>query len=664
MTTDIEEFPLPAGEIEEFDLPAGSDPTNPLNQRGVTKWERLQLGNIAPDDESAVKWLRGKGYEAERNPAGGISVRKGGEPWKSVDPSGFDWMDILDIGDETAAAALTTIGAVKGTALGAPTGPGALATGAAGGAAGAAASEAARRAVGGLAGFEQSAGDVAKGIALEGALGATAELGGRAIGAGLKGVSKLFGKKAAAGKSTEALNELQRELAEKVPPSPTLKAMEEAGDIKLVGFTPEGKPRYRGRIKPGESRTPPGLKDQWTQAHKEGGLAARGVQEAARHGFPSSPSGPVTLAKASADQVRRLLDEAGDQPWSIVYVKNPKAGSPELRYFEKAYGKGPQFLPMEGPQRIAQAMQDLTDADLLDILKSKGITSLTKAEKGFFGTDRIEDLSREGLTYLLFRKQPGVVLGKHRIWKRKDGTYDFLGKETKHNLRTVWEQTGSSLEEGRWRSVHYDKILEMRVGEKVYRFTEEGKPFLAGRAADMPVPTQAVTGQGEMAKMATGDLVEGIKKGRMVATPEELAERGLNPGVLGKLGRGVEFLSDMPTRVGRTRTARSMLEGLGVPPETATRVAMLLAGAGSFGTGGQIAAGTVVGAKLLAKGLKAVDRALQHPESLPPRVRRSLEAVGKVSRLHGQDAARAALYVALQGDPELREWAENNERTR
>jgi hypothetical protein len=199
----------------------GATPDNPLNEQGVDELERFTVNTVAPDMRSAAAWLKNRGYEAvpmadENN----VAVRKGGGPWKKLEPSGF-WNSIFtgdfvkdltsDAFDEHAEGAAMAGGAFGAGLLASPTGPGAVAAGMAGAGAGAAAARTARHAAGVAAGFEDDIGSAATDIALSGAMGAAGEGLGRAIGYGGK---KLLNKWR--GKPLPDVNDIDPALADKV----------------------------------------------------------------------------------------------------------------------------------------------------------------------------------------------------------------------------------------------------------------------------------------------------------------------------------------------------------------------------------------------------------------------------------------------------------------
>jgi hypothetical protein len=145
------------GEARQLANPFAMPEGVPINEseQGVGLGERLLLKNLAANPDNAVRWLRGKGYEAYvyqpgqggTEPTTGvlpdmkmrIAVKKPEwDHFKVVDPAGFDAQDLSDLfGDLVfggATQALVGLGMAGGALAGAPGGPaGAAAGGAAGG---------------------------------------------------------------------------------------------------------------------------------------------------------------------------------------------------------------------------------------------------------------------------------------------------------------------------------------------------------------------------------------------------------------------------------------------------------------------------------------------------------------------------------------------------
>ena len=96
-----------------------------------------------------------------------------------VDPEDFEWGDILDVGGDVAPAVLSTLGGIKGAALGAPTVVGAVPGGIAGAAAGGMAGEGISQGLAALFGAEE--GVQPERFALEAAMAPLGEVGGLSL---------------------------------------------------------------------------------------------------------------------------------------------------------------------------------------------------------------------------------------------------------------------------------------------------------------------------------------------------------------------------------------------------------------------------------------------------------------------------------------------------
>lgn len=174
-------------EVKDFELPAGSHPATPLQEGALSAWERHQVMNYAPNPESAVRWLKKNHPDWEvvqYGPGYKISVQKPGEPWKVVDPQGFDMWDVgdivSDVGVGVTSAIGGTIGGILGTGTANPVGTfGGAALGSAGGAA---VGEAGRQGIGALMGFEAPLSERATEVGISAATGLVAEGAGRVLG--------------------------------------------------------------------------------------------------------------------------------------------------------------------------------------------------------------------------------------------------------------------------------------------------------------------------------------------------------------------------------------------------------------------------------------------------------------------------------------------------
>jgi hypothetical protein len=162
-------------------------------QQGVSVGERAILKNLAASPEAAQRYLSSIGYEVRTYPGAGrfnFAVRRAkGDPWKVVDPEGFDWQDIID----------HTVEVAQGVAVGFGTAAGAGLASAATGAGTALGTEAIRQALGEVAGIPDNfdalmLGAQGLGGAAGPAVGAGVGAAGRyAIGAGARGVGAATG---------------------------------------------------------------------------------------------------------------------------------------------------------------------------------------------------------------------------------------------------------------------------------------------------------------------------------------------------------------------------------------------------------------------------------------------------------------------------------------
>lgn len=160
-------------------------PQNVLNEQGVSVGERFYVKNFAANDEAAMGFLRSHGYQVRKYGNHPLkmqfAVRKdANDPWRVVDPDGFEPEDLLDlVADIGQGAAITAATAGTGGLGGAM-----LAGAAAGGG-----SELLRQGIGAATGLGSQNIDPAQ-IASQAVGGAAAEPIGRAVGAVTSGISR------------------------------------------------------------------------------------------------------------------------------------------------------------------------------------------------------------------------------------------------------------------------------------------------------------------------------------------------------------------------------------------------------------------------------------------------------------------------------------------
>jgi hypothetical protein len=318
----FDEFRRPAGTAVEdedpfaefrkpLDRTPGATPETALQERGISFGERLKYGNLAPaNPQSAVDWLKGRGYDAAATDKG-IAVKKPGGKWLMADPEGADWMDILDLGDEAASVIASGIGMAVGAGAGAGAGsiPGAMAGGAAGGLV----AESGKEALARMAGFENQG--TGTNMAIEGAAGAAAPL----LGPAIKGVAK--GVRA-------AVRPIYRVMGGKVVPVAAKEAGAEAAGraarpategVQGEGFTmreppPEVPPAGKVGIPTPGAPPPAGA-----------GPGAAGAQAAASTA-PPALTAAIDRARASGLTDRSLEDWT--KAWNEAFQAHVGAGRP------------------------------------------------------------------------------------------------------------------------------------------------------------------------------------------------------------------------------------------------------------------------------------------------------------------------------------------------
>lgn len=221
------------------------------NEQGVTNQERTLINTLGTSPGAIIDWLRGRGYEAIQIDDDEYAVRKPGDTWKKVDPSGIGdwWKDLtIDAADEYASMAAMSKGAAVGAAAGtAVPGIGSVLGGFAGAGTGGAIAEAARRGAGIAAGFTDTPGE----FAAETGKAAIGGLFGEAVGvagkAGVRGAGKLIRgfQRGALTATTRTLGEMT-DLARGMPRTARLKLAADLG-VKDA-FEKEGTGRLADEI--------------------------------------------------------------------------------------------------------------------------------------------------------------------------------------------------------------------------------------------------------------------------------------------------------------------------------------------------------------------------------------------------------------------------------
>lgn len=184
--------PLSPSMLHDIELPMSAV----QDEQGVSGTERMSFKALYNNPEEARRYLEGIGYETRRLPeeAGewNFAVRKSDrDPWRLIDPTGPDVMDIFDFVGDAMIGATTLAGGVLGSLV---PGPGTLL----GAGAGAAVGEAGREALGGLLQAGAGVADPQQidplSVGLEGAFGAVsgpiADVSTKLIGRMLRGTAR------------------------------------------------------------------------------------------------------------------------------------------------------------------------------------------------------------------------------------------------------------------------------------------------------------------------------------------------------------------------------------------------------------------------------------------------------------------------------------------
>lgn len=165
-----------------------AQPTHVLNEQGITTGQRFFLKNFSGNEKAAMDYLRSQGYDVRKYGDHPLkmqfAVRKGAsDPWRVVDPDGFDPEDLLDL------AADAVIGIGMGAATAATGGAGLLAAAGASAAAGGV-GEAVRQGIGAVGGMGTENFSPAN-VGLAAAGGALGEGVGAGISKATGGISKV-----------------------------------------------------------------------------------------------------------------------------------------------------------------------------------------------------------------------------------------------------------------------------------------------------------------------------------------------------------------------------------------------------------------------------------------------------------------------------------------
>lgn len=640
---------------EYFERPEkGSVAQRPTQERAVTLGERALLQTVAPhNQEKKADWLRRRGYETQVLRSGQVAVKKkDGSGWGVIDPHQMEWMDLVDAADEIAFGISTAAGGAATAAAG----PIGLLKAGAGAAVGGAAMESVRQALGAAAGFEQTPGEVLKDVAISGAIGGVVDPvlrgGGRLIKAGLR---KFIPK-------PKVRPEVAPEVVPPTEPRPGSPAAAEAEiptpplEPRPPGQPPPGRPSPPpppelppgappgapppGAPPPGAPPPPGGRPRTPTVRHTLEKGEEGGVRETMEQVLPPAEYVKPQMTTAEAEgmtvglpsKVVELVDPAPGEAVYVTFLKKAK----RLTKKEMKAGKTPEprevrTMRVHGNARhpawlseaeVAQQADEMPLSMLRELVTehgpAPGIIQKT------YGTNEPASLEREALSKWLFEKQPGVITGRggppgtrtaenraHQLFqfweqfsehtprgkmvggKPKKGSYE---RDVEKLLRNV---IPGRKELGGYRRGQEKSVLELRVGDRVYRFGPEGKPrLIQGQPkppSTTPAPEYEIAGQ----------------KAPIEKTPIQKAKK-----MVSTVRRGAFIF----TKTGRlARVAKMALQ-------------------------------------LLQK------RAPEFYERASVPVRKAMARIERILETRGREAALAAAYSIAQDNKEFQQWLEDQAR--
>ena len=458
-----------------------------------------------------LRHLQKQGFDVEPLEGANFAVRKPGEKhWRKLEKEGLDVQDPLDIVGDVVSLAGMGLGA-------AATSPG-LATTAAGAAGGSALAQSARTGVGKALGLEVSAGEAGRDIAVEGALGGAAALLGPAAGTVAKGIGAAI-KHGPTGQIARYGGKLIKDQARK-----------RAGRAGRLGE--KAWKKYRGNKEAAreaaETRSTEAAfkeaveKDAARRAEMSGvtgGMRDPGRIPRAHSSKPIKDVAPSARGVAVPAEASKLVQASGKEPVYISFLK--KDGSIRTARLNKAPRHAGYTEAAENLGRMPQTLLiELAEEHGIKnaAAKSRGqlITILTEMQPGF-----VKSTEFVGKTAA---QQLGSPVGK--VMPGKGQTAKRFQEDVGSRAQTFWEQisehTGEEAvkraekkilknvlkgtrEHGAFKRMKLDKVVEIRVGGKTYRFGKDGLPYEVVSGNQKEASKSVVDAAKELIRDATGE---------------------------------------------------------------------------------------------------------------------------------------------------------------
>jgi hypothetical protein len=337
--------------------------------------QRFVAKNLANSPESQIAYLKSKNPNLEvSSMQGQVVVRNKGEPWKVLDPSGFDAQDITDVGYDIGAGVGTGAATAAGGLAGAPLGPGALVTAGGAGAAAAGGLEGLRQKLGQYMGVPQEV-DYGQ-VKTQAAFGAASPL---VFGTGA-GAGQIAAKALASKLPAEAIKQSQRGLVSKGVEGYFKNVLPKVGEM-VSGVPAEAIRTYGKNPKAVNDLTESGIMDITTAAHDKirTGLAEAkskvGQRLEQEVGVLTNADG--TPRTVNIGRAREELDSIIAKMESKPTAKNPEIREriAELKAARDNIFKEYQEVQTKAPnENLASMLSALPEEEANALLKSSGLT--------------------------------------------------------------------------------------------------------------------------------------------------------------------------------------------------------------------------------------------------------------------------------------------------
>lgn len=332
-----------------------------------------------------------------------------------------------------------------------------------------------------------------------------------------------------------------------------------------------------------------------------------------------TPAEAEGLVVGRASKVVELVDPEPGEAVYITFLKKAKKGeTPEVRTM-RVHGnaRGPTWL---SEAEVRQQTDDMPLSMLRELVGEQGPPP--SIIRKTYGTNEPASLERDALAKWLFEKQPGVVTGRagppgtRAAENRANQLFQFWEqfseytpeKSAARSARTMLRDLIPGRKEfGGYRRGAAENVLELRVGDRVYRFGPKGNPR----------------------------LIKGEPKPPSTTPTSESPIAAQKP-------------KEEPTFLGAAKTSMRAFEKVKTVKDL-------------------LSASRWTPTRLLIRGVKAALRSAgkspQAYKDAPGGVKRAMASVVRVLKSKGREAALAAAYSIAQDNREFERWLESQEAT-